>query len=321
MPFIVFTVTKFVEVKKVSMEFDRVLSRVAPHVSRVLEFMPDNIKNRCEEIRLRVELPLCLTVEGRVAFVCADSGVSYTLPQNPLIVEKEDIKKTLSLLCSNSVYLHENEIKQGFVSVMGGYRVGVSGDFNAEGMLISVNSLNIRIARQILNCADLLLPYVEGGLLIAGPPGCGKTTMLRDLIRQLSNGKANKFYRVCAVDSRREISGGAGVFDLGLNTDVLYTESKASGTQIALRTMFPNIIAFDEIGTTKELDSIKDCFNAGVGIITTAHAKTVDDLLRREIIKNLINSGAISYVALLDKMPGALPEIIDVKRLKSYACS
>ncbi len=297
-----------------SKEFDDVLSRIAPSIARVLEFIPEDIKTQCEEIRIRAGLPLCLTLEGKTAFIAADSSVSYIYTDNAFCVNRADAEKTLALLCDNSVYLHESEIRQGFISVTGGCRVGVCGSFNADGMLVSVNSLNIRIAHQIYGCASELLPYADKGLLIAGPPGCGKTTMLRDTVRQLSNGSSGKYYRVAVIDSRGEISGGEGVFDLGVGTDVFYTQNKASGTQIALRTMYPDIIAFDEIGTQDELLSVKDCFNAGVSIVTTVHCSSKADLANRKIIKNIIDSGAVFAVALLSKKLGEPPLIIDVKR-------
>ncbi len=295
-------------------EFDKVLKYVAYRVARVLSFIPLEIKQKCEEIRLRANLPICLTVEGGVMFVCADSGVTAVLNEGCFIADNDDITESLSRLCNNSVYLHEGEIKQGFVSVVGGYRAGVCGSFNEEGMLVKVNSLNIRIARQIFGCAKELAPIAAGGLLIAGPPGSGKTTLLRDTVRLLSNGECGRYHRVSVIDSRGEISGGSGVFDLGVNTDVLYTQSKALGSGIALRTMFPDIIAFDEIGTADELLSVKDCFNAGVGIITTAHCQTGEDLMRREIIKNIIDCGAVTRVAMLGNSYKIKPQIIDVKR-------
>ncbi|MDO4608689.1 MAG: hypothetical protein Q4B40_05815 [Clostridia bacterium] len=295
-------------------EFDNVLSRVAVSIARTLAFLPQEIKQACEEIRLRMGLPVCLTVDGRVMFVTADSNISSILPKNPIVADKNDINQTVAMLCNNSVYLHENEIKQGFISVAGGCRAGVCGSFNADGMLVSINSINIRIARQILGCAKDLLPFADSGLLIAGPPASGKTTLLRDIIRLLSSGEKGKYYRVSVIDSRCEISGG-GVFDLSVNTDILYTENKAVGAQIALRTLSPNIIAFDEIGTDAELLQVSDCFNAGVGIITTAHCSTYTDLMQRKIIKGIIKSGVISYNALLGEKIGCDPEIIDVSRL------
>ena len=290
-------------------EFDNAVLSLADKIKRTLQFLPLDVKQRCEEIRIRAGLPLCLTIDEKVMFVCEDSSVSGVLPRNPLIVTKDIVTESLAIMCNNSIYLHENEIKQGFVSLKNGNRAGVCGVFNAEGMLISVSSINIRIARQIFGCANDLLPFANGGLLIAGPPGSGKTTMLRDLVRLLSNGESDTYHRVVVIDSRGEISGG-GALELGVNTDVLYTLDKSLGTQIALRTMFPNFIAFDEIGTKSELDSVKSCFNAGVWIITTVHCSTCDELFSREVTREIIKSGAIKNVALLSAKVGEKPMIL-----------
>lgn len=138
--------------------------------------------------------------------------------------------------------------------------------------------------------------------MIAGPPGSGKTTVLRDMIRQLSDGAKGVYLRVAAVDTRGELSGGADPVmknDLGSNTDVLMIGEKATGVEIALRTLFPDIIAFDEIGTANELKTVSQSFHAGVCVITTAHAGSINDLKRRSVTSQLLESGAISKVAIL----------------------
>ena len=295
-------------------EFDNAILQIADNLKRTLTFIPQKVKQKCEEIRLRAGLPVCLTVGGKVLFVCRNSTVCDVLPQNALTATNDDIQQTLSLLCNRSVYLHENEIRQGFISLPNGCRAGVCGVFNADGMLVSVRSINIRIARQIFDCARNLLPYTSGGLLIAGPPASGKTTMLRDLIRLLSSGYGDCYYRVAVIDSRGEISGG-GALDLGVNTDILYTPSKAIGTDIALRTMYPDFIAFDEIGTAAELNSVRNCFNAGVGIITTAHCRDVADIMRRDVTRAIVESGAVANVALLSQNIGAMPQVLNIKEL------
>lgn len=283
-------------------------------IKRVLIFIPDDIKQKCEEIRLRAKLPVCLTVNGEIFFVGSDSTVCDLLPKNPLIASADAVNTTLSLLCNKSVYLHENEIKQGFISLPNGGRAGVCGIYNAEGMLVSVSSVNIRIARQIFNVATPLLPYATGGLLIAGPPGSGKTTMLRDLVRLLSHGAGNKYYRVAVIDSRGEISGG-GRYDLGVNTDVINTYNKSFGTEIALRTMFPHFIAFDEIGSLTEFESIKNCLNAGVHIITTAHSGDETDIFNRDITQKIIKSNAVKAVAFLSSKNFEAPRVLLCKEI------
>ena len=178
-----------------------------------------------------------------------------------------------------------------------GCRAGVCGTFN--GVVGEITSINIRIAREFFSAANTLIKeYTSGGLLICGPPLSGKTTVLRDFIRRISN-KGNS---VCVVDSRGEISGAdSGFFqnDLGLCTDVLIISDKAKGCEIALRTMNPDFIAFDEIGTEAELKEVLQSFNAGVSIITTAHITSKKELLKRSITRKLLESGAINQVAVL----------------------
>ncbi len=305
-----------------SKEFDETILFVADNIRRILYFVSEDIKQNIEEIRLRAGLPVCLTIKGEVMFLHTDSQILPFKKSNLLIATHQDLKETLSLLCNSSVYLHECEIKQGYISLSRGNRAGVCGVFNADGMLVSVSSINIRIARQIFGCAKALVDYAQNGLLIAGPAGSGKTTVLRDLIRLLSNGENGRYKRVCVIDSRGEISGGFSektFNDLGDNTDVLYMQNKALGTQIALRTMFPNIIAFDEIGTDQELNGVMDCFNAGVSIITTTHSKEIHDLIKRTVALNIIKSGAIKNIALLTGVIGEAPKIFSTEELLKNA--
>ena len=199
-----------------------------------------------------------------------------------------------------------------------GHRAGVCGTVINNGMK-DISSVNIRIAREVIGSADELARRFDGGgILIAGPPCSGKTTVLRDTVRQLSDGLYNRYMRVAVIDSRGELSGSAKgqcKNRLGTNTDILLTEDKAAGAMMALRTMFPDIIAFDEIGTAAELNSVSDCFNAGVAVITTAHIGTKKDLFRRSVTSMLLDSGAISTVAVLPAEIGGGMEIYDTEEL------
>ena len=147
--------------------------------------------------------------------------------------------------------------------------------------------------------------------------GSGKTTILRDLIRQVSNGALGKNMRIAVIDSRGEISGinRNTPLELGVNTDVLYTENKANGVEIAVRTMFPDIVAFDEIGSTAELDAVRQSFNSGVNIYTTAHIGSISELSVRPVVKELLKSGAINHIALLPKLHGGDIKFLTAKEL------
>ena len=284
--------------------FDSCLYAIPQRIRRPLEFLSESVKSKIEEIRLRTGLPVTLTVSGKTLFLKASGQISDFISRDLIITQKDELQEAFRLLCANSVYAHTEEIKKGYVIMRSGHRAGICGTVIRDGMK-DISSVNIRIAREISGCADELLKRFDGGgVLIAGPPGSGKTTLLRDFLRQLSNGAAGAFYRIAVLDSRGELSGsymGENYTDLGVNTDVLMCENKADGANMALRTMYPNIIAFDEIGTAAELDSISESFNAGVTIITTAHIGNAQDLKMRSVTSELLKSGIISLIAVLPK--------------------
>lgn len=299
--------------------FDSVLYAVPKRIRRVLEFLPDSVKQKTEEIRIRANLPLSLTLGGKTVFVTQRSTVTDFITRELLIIEKNEVDEAFRLLCSNSVYSHQEEIKKGYIIMRSGHRAGVCGTVINEGMR-DISSLNIRIAREILGSADQLAAHFDGGgILIAGPPGSGKTTLLRDVIRQLSNGVYTNRQRIAVIDSRGELSGsysGESFTNLGDNTDILLCEDKSYGALMALRTMYPNIIAFDEIGTAAELKSVSEIFNAGVSLITTAHIGVKEDLLRRSVTKELLNGDIISLIAVLPPQLKGEIEFLSPKELQ-----
>ncbi len=299
--------------------FYDVLYAVSGRTRPILEALPETVKSGTTEIRMRTGLPLAITVQNETVFVRKNGQAQFHISSDLFITTKEDLEESFKRLCNNSVFAHENELKNGYIVMKNGSRAGVCGSISHDGGFRDISSVNIRIAHEVFGCAnEIIRNYKGGGLLIAGAPGSGKTTILRDLVRQLSNGAYGRFFRISVIDSRYEISGsscGKNANDLGNNTDILITEQKAIGIEIALRTMFPDIIAFDEIATTDELKKVSDSLYSGVNIITTAHIGNISELRTRNVTNLLLNSGAVNQIALLPRLHGGKIKLIDTKEL------
>lgn len=298
-----------------SERFENILWSVDGEIRESLHKLSAVTKQNTQEIRLRQGLPLAITVLGETVFVKRNGQTSF-FPQNDLhFVTKENVENSFRKLCKNSAFAHEEELKNGYLKLQNGYRAGIFGTVNSKGNMEDVTCINIRIAREIKGAANKIAQSFRGeGWLIAGPPASGKTTLLRDFIRQISNGAGGKSYRVSVIDPRGEISG-SGNNDLGFASDVLNIKNKALGVEIALRTMFPEVIAFDEIGNLEELNQVKQSFNSGVSVITTAHVGSLAELLQREVTRELVKSGAINRVALLSKTLGGEIRVLTAREI------
>ncbi len=285
---------------------DRFLSAIYPfteELREILSSLPPKAMANTEEIRLRAGKPLILTVGGAPMWVGRGGTVSYLPPHDVVYVSAEQVSDIYLRLCNNSVYSHIDEIKQGFIIMRGGHRAGVCGTITPAG-LRDVSSINIRIAHEVFGCADQIVKRFSGGMLIAGPPGSGKTTLLRDAVRQLSS-VCHK--RVAVIDTRGEIAAvhnGVAQNDVGEHTDIISGAEKTDGIEMAVRTMFPQVVAFDEVGSQGEVDGVLRALNCGVSVITTAHIGNEEDLTRREVTSRLLRSGAIQNVAVVSKAGG-----------------
>ena len=289
--------------------FETIIKKLPESISRAILFLPENILENICEIRLRADNPVMLTMPRESLYLCRFQGVSKVYSKDAIVLSQEDIKLTLLNLCNHSVYAHQNEIKEGFLSLGYGFRAGLGGRYYG-GEISDIYSVNIRVARAVDGCAEKLSLYLESGLLIAGRPGSGKTTVLRDAAKILSKKKK----RVCVIDTRQEISPG---FNLGEFCDVVIHSDRNKGIEIALRTLSPEVMIFDEIATLSELKSVNEMLNAGVSVITSAHVSSTYELRERPVTARLVNSGAISHIALLGNFPGDDIKILSRKEVFS----
>ena len=286
-------------------------------IEEILKYFPANLYNvlqnvihqneelekKLVEIRIRCNKPIILKIRR------SDIPIDY-------IVEQTEILQTLEKLCENSIYAYKKQLCEGFLTVKGGHRVGITGTVVSEDNEIInikyISSLNFRIARQILGCSNNVIDKIIDlenktifNTLIVSPPGKGKTTLLRDIIRVISNGIPEIEFsgQTCGVvDERGEIAAsykGVPQNDIGIRTDIIENVNKAKGMKILIRSMAPQVIACDEIGSKEDVQAIKEAMISGVKGIFTIHGKDMNDIKRNKEINELIENKQIEKIIFL----------------------
>ena len=282
-------------------------------VDGAVRFLPENIrqqississfqKSEIEEIRFRLGQPIAAVTQSGMRYIDKGKLIPFVWRPNLPVINRDEIDSIFYACCNDSVYSCEEQIRQGYLTLPGGHRAGICGTAVLQSGQITaireITSVNLRIAREIKGAAKELLPLFQKTLpsfLLAGAPGTGKTTLLRDLARSLPDTPAGK-------DERREISGisqGQTFYDLGPNCDILDGYPKCEGILMALRALSPQVIFCDELGGMEDAKAIEMGANAGVQFVATIHAGSKEELFRRPQIGVLLDIGIFSHIALL----------------------
>ena len=255
--------------------------------------------SKLQEVRLRIGKPLII-VSDNIEFVLHKT------------IEKDELMEILEYVSNYSLHALKNELKQGYIKIEGGHRVGMTGQVLIENGEVKnikhISSMNIRMSHEILNCADVILPYITRNkqiynTLIISPPRCGKTTLLRDLVRQVSDG--SRWVKGCTVgvvDERSELGGcylGVPQNQLGIRTDVLDNCPKSKGMLMLIRSMSPQVIAVDELGSTEDIHALEYAMHCGCKMIATVHATSMDEIRSKPLFEQMVKERRFErYVVL-----------------------
>lgn len=293
---------------------EKVLVRLPAEMQKEIMQLYGGGKNQIEEIRIRVGSPIIVFSNGREYYLKG----KYGLP-----IDSKTVNDIFNSIINHSAYAYQDELSKGFITLEGGHRVGVCGKVVLTGgeikSLKDISSLNLRRCREIIGVSDQIMPklFNEKGVflhtVIVSPPMCGKTTLLRDIVRNLSE----LGFRVGVCDERSEIAGshmGVASFNLGHRADIMDGCPKNEGMLMLIRGMSPQIIATDEIGKAEDLIGIEAALCAGVGLLTTIHGGSRDELLRSSI-GNIISSEIFKRYIYLSNKPkmGTITAITDEK--------
>jgi stage III sporulation protein AA len=264
------------------------------------------LKEQIYEVRIKIGKPILVYSRH------GESIVNY-------IPTKEEINSMIQKISNYSLYAYEDDIRQGFITIKGGHRIGIAGECVMEKgevkTIRNISSVNIRICREIIGCSDKVIRYIASdnriyNTIIISPPKCGKTTILRDIARNISNGILSlgmKGKKVSVIDERSEIGAcyfGVPQSDLGIRTDVLDNCLKREGLIMAIRSLSPEVLICDEIGTKGDIEALMMAFNSGVNIVTTIHGFTVEDLYKRKVFCDLLDNEILERAIILSNRNG-----------------
>ena len=296
----------------------------------ILDKLPDSIRaplSECRpayetditELTLRAGRPVCIYRRDKLMYITKNGYLTdHPVPDQLLKTEAKDIESIVLRLCDYSLYAYQNEINSGFITIGNGVRAGICGTAVTDGDRITnirdISSINFRVAREFKGCSDGLLSKIDPlqGVLICGAPSSGKTTLIRDMARELSYK-----YRVSVIDERHELSAssrGRSGHDLGM-CDVFAGYPKSIAVVSAVRSMAPDIIVCDEIGEENDIRSLCYSLRCGAAFIASVHASCMDDLRSRKAVAAMIELSAFRYIVFLSGRaePGRTERIYEMR--------
>ncbi|MBT9778922.1 stage III sporulation protein AA [Clostridium sp. MCC353] len=319
---------------------DELIKIFSKNIREILRKVPVDFE-QVQEIRLRVHAPLLMVYNNREYYISREGRLGNYINE-AYIVTKNELRETMEYMSNYSLYAFEEEMKQGFITIQGGHRIGIAGKTIVDDCGIRtmkfISFINVRMSHQIKGCATEVLPYLyeQGEILhtlIISPPRCGKTTLLRDMIRQISNGNdEHEGITVGVIDERSEIGAcyqGVPQNDLGIRTDILDCCPKAKGMMMLIRTMSPRVIAVDEIGSREDLEAMEYVMNCGCKLIATVHGSSIEDIKQKPVLRKLVQERIFERYIILNSKGriGNIDQIYDNRGTQlylkgsKYACS
>lgn len=299
-------------------EFERATANLPLALQKPLRQLPRPLTAGVQEIRLRAGQPLMLSTPGGEWMVTVKGEATKSARDSLMFCTPALLEECFRMLCDYSIHTHQQELRAGFVTAKNGCRAGLAGTAVTEGgrivSLRDITSVCLRVARRHDGCAAALAALLTEGArvtsaLLCGEPSSGKTSLLRDLAWQLASGARGRRFRVAVVDERGELSGGGFL----PGCDVLKFCPKAEGIGLAVRCLAPDVVIFDEMGTSDEVRAVLEGLNSGVSAVATAHCRDRESLLRRPALAAALASGAFDRVAFLEgrRVPGSVSRVVE----------